>query len=532
MAMPEIKPVVNKEPERDKKKAGLLARLFGGGTSSGGLGTGGFGGAAGGAAAGGGILATKAGLLALILAGTTVAGGIGVFGYRVWGPGQDQGGGDNLQLFAPKPKEDPNAAKGQGARSDGSSASLDYLAKANKSATGSANASGDAPQDATAANAAADASARGAGGSINKDGSSGNGVSHNMLKNVGKFGALSGTNAAGGGGTSAMANANPVRTPDAAALSHKGAQGNLSKGNALAGGTSRAIASRRMGAAIGQAFGARADSRGAVSSAAGGRTYDGSAASNGSGNIGGGSAIGGPGDGPGGAQAKSTPNTAAQNEPIQPPPTPSAQSAAPWQNAIKTAEVLIGLSTLLLLAASMINKTPTPTTLIITKVLGMIVAAMGVMVIALGSQIGNGQYGQKLQGGVLAAAGAGLVLAGAMAGLSTNTEATQGTSAGPSTVTTTPGATPGSSVVTTTPGAAGTAATPASNSAFGPGGISDISPFVLLGGGMALVGLAGAMMVPPKKYPSSDFNNGNPPDTHFFGYRQSPSETALKKLIA
>ncbi|MFI5350466.1 MAG: hypothetical protein ACHQ2Z_13040, partial [Elusimicrobiota bacterium] len=174
--MPEIKGVVNKEPERDKKKAGLLARLFGGGGSADGLGgLGGFGGGSGGGMgglAGGGILATKAGLIALILAGTTVAGGIGMLGYRLFGPGADSSasGDSNLSLFQPKPKEGAGA-DGQAASKDGSSESLKQFNEANKTAAGDA-AAGGAPKDATAANgvggSASDAAAGGATGAINK----------------------------------------------------------------------------------------------------------------------------------------------------------------------------------------------------------------------------------------------------------------------------------------------------------------------------------------------------------------------------
>jgi hypothetical protein len=39
-------------------------------------------------------------------------------------------------------------------------------------------------------------------------------------------------------------------------------------------------------------------------------------------------------------------------------------------------------------------------------------------------------------------------------------------------------------------------------------------------------------MKPPQKHPSSDFQNGKPPDANWFGYRQLPSETALKKMVA
>ncbi len=518
MAMPEIKADVNKEPERDKKKAGLLARLFGGG------GSGGFGGASGGfgsAAPRGGLLATKAGLLALILVGTTVAGGIGLVGYRVFGPGQDQGGGDNLQLFAPKPKADPNAAKAQGASSDGSSQSLDYLAKANSSPAGASNPSDAAPKDATAASAASDASGGGTGGAINKtDASSGNGVSKNLLK-PGKFGALSGPGGSGGG-SSAVASAAPAKpaAPDAAAQAHKGTLSNMGKGSAVAGGSSRAIASRRIGGAIGQAFGARSDNRGAVSSAAGGRTYDGSAATTG-GNIGGGTPIGGPGAGPGGSapQAKSMPNTAANNQPIQAPPTPTMQDAAPWQNAIKTAQVLLALGGIILYAMSKLSKAYAPLFLVMNAIVAVIAAA----IIALGAQIAGGQYGQKLQGGVLAAAGAGLMVAAALA-YSEGADASDGTTSQTTTNVTQTGS-------PTAPGGQNTVTTTTNPSAANSGPFG-MNMYVLVGGGAALVGVAGTMMVPPQKYPSSTFNNGNPPDTHWFGYQELPSETALKKMIA
>ena len=129
--MPYIKPAVNKETDKDKKKAGFLARLFGGGSNGGALGSGGLGaGGFGSAAAGGGLLATKAGLIALILAGTTVAGGIGLVGYRLFGPGQDSGSSENLALFAQKPK-DAQGSGAQTAPADGNSQSLGMFSQAN-----------------------------------------------------------------------------------------------------------------------------------------------------------------------------------------------------------------------------------------------------------------------------------------------------------------------------------------------------------------------------------------------------------------
>jgi hypothetical protein len=171
---------------------------------------------------------------------------------------------------------------------------------------------------------------------------------------------------------------------------------------------------------------------------------------------------------------------------------------------------------------------------------------IGGLVIALGAQIAGGQFGQKLQGGMLAAAGIGLEVAAAAALLG-GQDAKAGTSATNATTTTTtaPGATAGSTVTTatTTPGTAATAATPATDGmgaatdgtaqTGGSGGMfSGVNPFVLIGGGLGLVGLAGTMMMPPPKLPTSDYPNGTPPDTHWFGYQAPPSEIALKKMVA
>ncbi|MEK7382164.1 MAG: hypothetical protein AAB262_02650, partial [Elusimicrobiota bacterium] len=179
--MPEIKPEVNKEPE---KKPGILAGLFGGGgAGSGAVGMGGLGGSA----AGGGLLATKAGLLALVLAGTTVAGGVGLVGYRIFGPGASDQPGQNIQLFAAKPKEaalDLNAAA---ASMDGTSSSLEGFSRVNSGAL-----QGDAPAVAAASkDEAAGAGPAGASVSDVVAGVSGSGASTSMLKNTKKLGALS-----------------------------------------------------------------------------------------------------------------------------------------------------------------------------------------------------------------------------------------------------------------------------------------------------------------------------------------------------
>jgi len=508
--MPEIKPVVNKEPERDKKKAGLLARLFGGGSGGAG-GLGGFGGAGGGGLAGGGILATKAGVLALVLVGTTVAGGIGMVGYRLFGPGAEMtGNGDNLQLFASKPKESANADGQAGAKGDGTSASLQYLSQANASPKEADAAAAGASKDATAAGAAGSdsaASANGANGPLNAAGSSGNGVSHAMLKNTSRFGALSGPN--GGGGSGAVASAAPQKAPafDPNAATRGSLSGFKKSGAAtIGGGTARSIAGRRFGGAVGQGFGVLGNQRGAQSSYAAGQTYDG-AASGGS-NIGNnGSPIGGPGAAAAGgaAQPKSLPGPSTDQNTSQNIPTPPGTPMAPWQKAIQTAEALIGLAMALLVIGSMVGKVG------VTKIIGYAVMVIGLMVIALGAQISGGKYGQKLQGGVLAAAGVGLMIAGATCAFSSAESGSSGASGGKE-ATALNSASSGSSAST--------------------GALAGVNSMVLLGGGVALIGLAAAMMIPPQKYDPSTFKGSPPPDIHLWGYQSPPGEKAVKTMVA
>jgi hypothetical protein len=175
--------------------------------------------------------------------------------------------------------------------------------------------------------------------------------------------------------------------------------------------------------------------------------------------------------------------------------------------------MLIGLSVGLLLVAKMAAKTQYGK--IISMIIAAVVAGIGAMVIALGAQIANGQYGQKLQGGVLAAAGVGLMIAAA------------GTAFGGDSKATNPSAGSAGTADTAATNTSGAASSGASDSG---GMLSGINPFVLLGGGVALIGLCGSMMVPPKKYPSKDFPNGNPPDTHFFGYVQPSFRSSLRTM--
>jgi hypothetical protein len=517
--MPEIKSVVNKEPEREKKKGGLFGRLFGGGGSAGSYGAGGFGSAAG----SGGLLATKAGLLALILAGTTVAGGIGMIGYRLFGPGGDQPlNGENLQLFAARPKDAPAGTVQIGSGKDGSSTSLQYLASANEQPKPAEGAGGEAPKDVTAAGAAGSASAdAAAGGPLNKAGDGSNGVNKGLLKNKAAFGAMAAPSGGGGGGASASSQAQKSGFGDLSANAKKGTLTAMNKGPASALGAHSSA--RRFGAtgAAQQGFAVLKDNRGAASSAGGGTTYDGSQAGSNIGNNG--SGIGMPGvTTPGaGVTAKSTPAPSLNSNTSSSIPTPTATPEAPWQHAIQAAQMLLALGGILLFALSKLGK-GNPT---IYMLLNALVAVIAAGIIALGAQIANGQYGQKLQGGVLAAAGAGLMVAAAMA-YADNPNTTTTPPTAPATPA--PAATTGAA-----PAPAGPAATPAPASGTAasaePWGIN---PYVLVGGGAALIGVAGTMMVPPTKYPASTFNGNPPPDLKLWGYQEFPSSAALKKMVA
>ncbi|MBI3566163.1 MAG: hypothetical protein HY079_13270 [Elusimicrobia bacterium] len=434
----------------------------------------------------------------------------------MFGPSQDQSDG-SVSLFAVKPKEAATSSDAQNAApKDGSSASLQYLSQANTAPKEPEQKPAEAPKDAGAASAAtsADAAAATAGGSsgpLNASGSTGNGVSKGLLKTGGKFGELS--KSFGGGGGGAVAGGAPAKggsAADAAAQaggSHGAATG-MKKGVAAMGGGSRAVASRK-GANSGmrQAMSALADNRGATTSYGAGRTYDGSAPTN-TGNIGptgGEIGMGGQGDTTG-AQPTSTPNTANQTKEFKAPPEPDAVMAAPWQKAIDTAKIMVGIAVALLLIAKLAAKTQYGR--LVTMVVAAIVAVLGAMVIALGAQIGGGEYGQKAQGAWLAAAGVGLCIAAAAAAFGGGDNSN-------------------SSGMNTDGSVASAGADEAKDAGFFAG----VNTWVLIGGGLGLAGMIGSMMTPPQKYPSKQFENGHPPDINFFGY-QAPSEAAVKRMVA
>ncbi len=530
--VPEIKPDVNREKDRERKKGGFLVRLFGAGAAEGGAGLSGGVVDIGGAAVGGGLLATKAGLIALLVAGSTVAAGIGLVGYRAFGPGSDQNSENNLALFAPRPKTTAGPTAPAPGSQNGTSPSLGMLTQANSSGSGdgSAGASGGV-QDQVAASAASAS----AGTTSSTDGGtamsgSGGGATGQPMANIAKFGALGASTGGSSGGGAVSSAASPQSRGEMSANS--ASKGNLSgmMGKSGPGARSNSAMARSFNhssGATGQAFSALGNQRGgmAPSSYSAGQTYDGSAGVGGSavGPSAGVPTVAGASESGGQAAAKSTPNTANQGSQIQPPPTPPATNVTPWQGDINAAEMMIGLGVLLLLAkhtiaASLLDKT-NPVTAGYAKtamlVIDGIIAVLGVAIIALGARIGGGQYGQILQGRLLATAGVGLMIAGVGSGISDNGMDTSTSSFDSS----------------SSCGVNGSFSDWASKFSNATTMSTLASPYIMLGGGLALIGLAGAALSPQQQYPSTDFNNGIPPGQGMFSMGHMPSQDGVLSAL-
>lgn len=366
--MPDIKPEVNKEPEK-KRGAGFLSSLFGGG-GGGGSGAAGFGGLGSSAAGSGGLLATKTGLLALVLAGTTVAGGIGVVGYRVFGPGDSDQPSQNIQLFAPRPKDaapDPNAAA---ASKDGTSASLDNFARVNSGAlkgdTPAASEAAPKDESAASASAAASAAAGASAGSPNAvAGASGNGASTSMLKNTKKLGALS--TSFGGGSGSAPSAGGSSKAGEAASLGAMGKGGQLSGGiNTMGRGVGTAsnargarAGSRRTGAQTQARFARDMGQQNQYSMRGAGRGFENSSAGAGGEAIGDPNSISmaGAGAGANGAPARSIPKPlSGDTKEVKPPEPPKTYDVTPYSKEMGIAKMLVLLAAGLLYYISTLAK--------------------------------------------------------------------------------------------------------------------------------------------------------------------------------
>jgi len=463
-------PKINKDIKREeeKKRGGLACLLSRLGFGS--RGAGGLGGAAG---LGGGLLATKAGIIGLVLVGTTVAGSIGVVGYKLFGPSSaDRVGADFSSIFAAKPKSAAGSAAGQdrAASADGISRSLDYLVRA--------NAKREAPEQDQAAAAAGAAAGPAVAPPLNNDNAPGQGPAV-KLKTDKKIGELSKVMAAGSGGASSSA-AGAGLSGALAAGARGGSLG------ALPGAAARSAAGGLRGLSAGaQRLGAfkqlglvQRDQKGAVSSMAAGRTYDGNAQA--PGQIGPDAGMPGAETGAGAGNGAAAPNpvgnpgVGGDGQRFPQPPAVAATNVTPWQAAINTAMLLMAAACVLLLLANMVAKMSNATGPLgqwarpLAVALAAMAAACGLAVVFFGSMIGGGAFGQPLQGQILTLAGGFITAAAVVAALGL-----------------------------------------AAHEGALHGGVLAVT---MICGGAALAATAWAYMSTPKQYPASTFQDGRPPD--------------------
>ena len=488
--MPEIRPVVRREEKKKKGFFGSLFSRFGMGGAGGVEGAGSLGGleGLGGAGLGGGILATKAGIIGLIVAGSTVAGGIGLVGYKVFGPSSADRAGGYSSLFDARPKDSQQADGEQGGASDGKSASLQYLAQANAGKVGEQQKT-DTMTDAMAV-AAKSASA---GAPHDNNAAPGGGKPASLLK-PGKFGALSAPGGGGGGGGSGASAGAAVPRTLIASAKPLSAAGALTPGKSLKGLQGVGALSGKKGA-MGQLKAVYGDQY----SASPGRTYDG----NGRNGMGGGQGLsmGGMGESGGKGNANPTLNPSSMDNRF-PPPVTDTTNVTPWQKAINMAAMLmLGAIALLVIANKLLDAAVDKTGLtahagpliMMAKVLAGAAAAMGLLVIALGAMIGGSKYGQSTQGGIFTLSGA-FVTAAATAMLSSIWGVNANSAAKEVAL---------------------------DNGAWG---------VMMACGAAALIGTIAAYMSKPKVYPSSEFNNGKPPDEHLIKATM-PSEDVLVAFL-
>ena len=301
--IPEVKAEVNKEEERDRKGGGFWGNLssklggnFSGATGGTGTGLGGL--------LGGGVLATKAGLVGLILVGTTVAGGLGLVGYKVMGGGSSGDGEGTYSIFEAKPKgAEGSEASASSAKGDGTSDSLNMFAKAN---LGQESKSEEAPAEATPAEPVVNTVAGSAIAPVNHGSAAPSAAP--KLGSGPRIGALSSGGGGSGGGSSASSAG--TNMPGLVASGNRGSLSGMNRSDGRAGGGGRGVSNaRRRGGASRQLGNVFRDNKGARSSAAAGRTYDGGGQTAGSA-IGpeGGAIQGGAGQGNRGPASMNQPN--------------------------------------------------------------------------------------------------------------------------------------------------------------------------------------------------------------------------------
>ena len=176
-----------------------------------------------------------------------------------------------------------------------------------------------------------------------------------------------------------------------------------------------------------------------------------------------------------------------------PPEAEAGKNVTPWQGAINTGMMLIVGAAALLFIAAKAAKAPPAGNALAYAIAGL-AGLMGLALIALGSMIGGGEFGQPLQGGLLSIAGGAITAAAAVAIWGGESGIAQG------------------------------------------GG--DPSTLMMICGGGALVAAAGAYMMPGKSYPPDMFKDGKAPDWNQ-KYEKAPDsesrhtpEEALKQYLA
>jgi hypothetical protein len=496
--LPKISPEVNRD---EKKKSGLAALLlrFGiGSEAGGGVGGAGLMGNLLNAGVSGGILATKAGIIGLVLVGTTVAGSLGVVAYKLFGPqASDRSDASFSSLFSPKPPSAGGLAQDGSASADGASRSLQFLADANSKP------SAEQPADEAASAAPADASAAAASVApppLKNDNVFGSSMA--KLKTDKKFGSLSQGASSGASRSMSLPGGGTAGNASLLANASRGNMGGMSGARAGTGKLGSLRSRSLGGGAARQLAAVRRDHTGATTSQGAGRTYDGNTAA---------PAQLTPSEttpiGPQDTAPDRTPsvNPSGGSDPQFPeePPTVTGKNVTPWQAAINTAMLAILGAGLLLMAASKLAKMASTVAMAkgIVAMLCLLASALGAWVVKLGGQIGGGEYGQPLQGGLLALAG-GLIIA---------TSAIMTVSAF---------------------SAEGEKVDVWAKNAFS----GNMNILMMLCGGAAMAAMAWAYMAPKKSYDPGLFKDGRPPDyDHAYEAAQvvtPPSQGILDQYLA
>ena len=235
----------------------------------------------------------------------------------------------------------------------------------------------------------------------------------------------------------------------------------------------------------------RRDQGSAASSAAAGKTYDGNAQAPALADAGG-QGIGGTGPGTtssGGTYPTVNPvSGSAGTSNFAPVPSVPGTNVTPWQSAINTALLCLAGACALLFIANMLSKRASmgPWAKGLAIALSAVAASLGAFAVYLGALIGGGAYGQPLQGGILSLAG-GFTIAASAAAIW----------------------------------------------GFASDGVLKGGPLAItmVCGGAALATMAAAYLSKPKEYPSTDFQNGWPPDWDHRSTGQVPSDGILDRYL-